>query len=337
MDLYNPLIFCNDSVLRMKNYHNDKVILYPFLDIQHFLKEDPIVILKLFRQPVNLEQGTTLANIILALEPWAKIISNYTDRDVQAYCDACRKLGGIEQEFSFIEISKGLYNNRHYNHLPRKEGEGLSEWLNRDDSHMKTSFFDLENSLSMCGFMEGDDSNYSMSVDFNKIRNTPVFIANKQHNIFSHGRSKEILLNQDIDGVKTYSNHSLFYSEAELSFEELITAVFIDGLFYEKPMSDEDNEAFIAQLDSSMREAKEADYEDIDEISNVSPIRKDEEDLTIEIAPGAFDPLIAHEKEKVSDWETLYHSISHTASIKIGDPELSLREHSYRFFKDENK
>ena len=337
MDLYNQLIFCNDSVLRMKNYHNDKVILYPFLDIQHFLKEDPIVILKLFRQPVNLEQGTTLANIILALEPWAKIISNYTDRDVQAYCDACRKLGGIEQEFSFIEISKGLYNNRHYNHLPRKEGEGLSEWLNRDDSHMKTSFFDLENSLSMCGFIEGDDSNYSMSVAFNKIRNTPVFIANKQHNIFSHGRSKEILLNQDIDGVKTYSNHSLFYSEAELSFEELITAVFIDGLFYEKPMSDEDNEAFIEQLDSSMREAKEADYEDIDDISNVSRIRKDEEDLTIEMAPGAFDPLIAHEKEKASDWETLYHSISHTASIKIGEPILSLRECSYRFFKDEDK
>jgi hypothetical protein len=189
----------------------------------------------------------------------------------------------------------------------------------------------------MCGFMEGDDSNYSMSVAFNKIRNTPVFIANKQHNIFSHGRSKEILLNQDIDGVKTYSNHSLFYSEAELSFEELITAVFIDGLFYEKPMSDEDNEAFIEQLDSSMREAKEADYEDIDDISNVSRIRKDEEDLTIEMAPGAFDPLIAHEKEKASDWETLYHSISHTASIKIGDPELSLRECSYRFFKDENK
>ena len=73
MDLYNPLIFCNDSILRMKNYHNDKVILYPFIDIQHFLKEDPIVILKLFRQPVSLEQGTTLANIILALEPWAKI------------------------------------------------------------------------------------------------------------------------------------------------------------------------------------------------------------------------------------------------------------------------
>ena len=123
IDVYVDLVFCNDSVLRVKSYHEDKEIYYPLSDLQSYYEEDESFIIRFFQQNVFFEQNTTLANVLLAIEPWQNIISKYTDRDVNAYCAACKKPSDAEQTFSFLEISKSSTFSRHYHYLPMKDDE----------------------------------------------------------------------------------------------------------------------------------------------------------------------------------------------------------------------
>ena len=40
IDVYVDLVFCNDSVLRVKSYHEGKEIYYPLSDLQSYYEED---------------------------------------------------------------------------------------------------------------------------------------------------------------------------------------------------------------------------------------------------------------------------------------------------------
>ncbi|MCY9467427.1 hypothetical protein MWG46_08435 [Escherichia coli] len=55
---------------------------------------DPFFLLRFFHHTVLIEEGTTLASIFLAIEPWKASLAAYLDRDVGAYIDEVRKLSG---------------------------------------------------------------------------------------------------------------------------------------------------------------------------------------------------------------------------------------------------
>lgn len=356
MDLYGDLYFCKDSILRILTHRGENQVFYPLIDIQQYLEEDTLFILKFFRSAAYFEKGTTLANAIIALEPWIKVISNYTDRNVKAYFDASRVPTATQQEFSFLEISKGSYTNRHYDLEPYREGEGFLERLNRPDSRILTDYFDQDSGTSMCGFNEGDNSNYSMSMDFDKIKHTPIVLTMKQNNMISDSSRNTPVIKKGVLGVKNTKHFSSFYSEASFNLEEIITAIFIDGLFYEVPQREEDDEALRAILDESARsvgiqlreESKPglrlaaSDGNIVDGFKEETEENNDDAheapEMKTVVAPGAFDSIIEHENEMADDWDRVYKALSGKSLIKE-NIEPAEREKSYRFeaFKKSDK
>lgn len=350
MDLYGDLYFCKDSILRILTQRGENQVSYPLIDIQQYLGEDILFILKFFRSPTYFEKGTTLANAIIALEPWAKVISNYTDRNFTAYCNASKIPTAAKQEFSFLEISKGSYTNRHYDFEPYREGEDFLERLNRPDSRILTDYFDLESGTSMCGFNEGDNSNYSMSMDFDKIKHTPIVLTMKQSNIINDFSRNTPVIKKGVLGVKNTKRSSSFYSETSFNLEEILTAIFIDGLFYEVPQREEDDEALRAILDESARsvgiqlreESKPGLRLAASDGSIVEGFKEEAEEnndnahealeMKTVVAPGAFDSIIEHENEMADDWDSIYKALSGKSSIKE-NIEPAEREKSYRFEK----
>ncbi len=87
------LIFCADSILRFRSDYDSTTAL-PLITLQNEIgkgDDAPYFFLRFFRHEVLVEKGTTLANILLAIEPWQELLTAYLDRDVAAYIDEIRK------------------------------------------------------------------------------------------------------------------------------------------------------------------------------------------------------------------------------------------------------
>ena len=334
IDVYVDLVFCNDSVLRVKSYHEGKEIYYPLSDLQSYYEEDESFIIRFFQQNVFFEQNTTLANVILAIAPWQNIISKYTDRDVNAYCAACKKPSDAEQTFSFLEISKSSTFSRHYHYLPMKDDEDLTDFFNNRNNRIKTDLIDIETRTSMCGFHHGDHEHYSAShIAFDKIKHTPIIVASQQKNIFLGKESK--LLTENIQGLFVDKrNITACYSPAELSFCEAIYAIFIDGLFYHWPMTQERNDAFnqiledaMAEFDAEKENVKQPVLKLVDDTE--PPSDATEKELKVKVAPGAFDSVFEHEAENASEWDEIYTQLANKSNLKIGKMILSEQDKSF--------
>lgn len=331
IDVYVDLVFCNDSVLRVKSYHEGKEIYYPLSDLQSYYEEDESFIIRFFQQNVFFEQNTTLANVLLAIAPWQNIISKYTDRDVNAYCAACKKPSDAEQTFSFLEISKSSTFSRHYHYLPMKDDEDLTDFFNNRNNRIKTDLIDIETRTTMCGFHHGDPEHYSAShIAFDKIKHTPIIVASQQKNIFLGKESKK--LTENIQGLFVDKhNITACYSPAELSFCEAIYAIFIDGLFYHQPMTQERNDAFNQELEDAMAEfeAEKEKGPTLKLVDDTEPSDETEKALKVKVAPGAFDSVIEHEAENASEWDDIYAALANKSSLKIGKMILSEQDKSF--------
>lgn len=331
IDVYVDLVFCNDSILRVKNYHDGKEIYYPLADLQSYYAEDESFIIRFFQQNVFFEQNTTLANVILAIEPWQNIIAKYTDRDVNAYCAECKKPADATQTFSFLEISKSASFSRHYDYIPMKDDEDLNDFFNNKNHRIKTDLIDIETSSTMCGFHRGDHQRYSAShIAFDEIKHTPIIVANQQKNIFLGKESNK--LTDSIQGFFVDKNNiTACYSPAELSFSEAIYAVFVDGLFYHWPMTKERNNAFNQEIEDAMAEFDEGKEKQptlkLVDATN-QPSDAAEKELKVKVAPGAFDSVIEHEMENANEWDEIYAKLVHKSNLKIGKMPMSEQEKS---------
>lgn len=86
--------FCSDSILRFQSDY-DETAAVPLLSIQNVIADtDPFFLLRFFHHTVLIEEGTTLASIFLAIEPWKALLAAYLDRDVGAYIDEVRNRPG---------------------------------------------------------------------------------------------------------------------------------------------------------------------------------------------------------------------------------------------------
>lgn len=273
--------------------------------------------------------------MILAIDPWQNIISKYTDRDVNAYCAACKKLSDAEQTFSFLEISKSASFSRHYDYLPMKDDEDLNAFFNNRNNRIKTDLIDIETGSTMCGFHQSDPERYSASdIAFDKIKHTPIIVANQQKNIFLGKESKSLA--EHIHGLFVDKrNITACYSPAELSFCEAIYAIFIDGLFYHWPMTQERNDAFNQILEDTMAEfdAEQAEKEKQSVLKLVDdtepPSDATEKELKVKVALGAFDSVFEHEAENANEWDEIYASLSNKSNLKIGKMIFSEQDKSF--------
>ncbi|HAW6703109.1 TPA: hypothetical protein JKC59_004606, partial [Salmonella enterica subsp. enterica serovar Enteritidis] len=286
------LIFCSDSILRFQSDY-DETAAVPLLSIQNVIADtDPFFLLRFFHHTVLIEEGTTLASIFLAIEPWKALLAAYLDRDVGAYIDEVRKPSGpTTWDIEWIGIDRRSMVYRAYKRQEMQDGEDFSDYLNRE--RVLTDEFEIESGCEASGFIKGDKERWSISGDVHEIKNLPVILYSKQTLMTS---PKDGLLKKNISGVKS-SKHSCFiYGDTSFSFSEVMEAIFISGLFFYAP---KDAASSLDELKASLAELEEERAENPNAESTGN---ETDEEPTIVVAEGAFDSLAAHMESEKAEW-----------------------------------
>ncbi|EJI0294268.1 hypothetical protein NDZ59_000745 [Salmonella enterica] len=309
------LIFCSDSILRFQSDY-DETAAVPLLSIQNVIADtDPFFLLRFFHHTVLIEEGTTLASIFLAIEPWKALLAAYLDRDVGAYIDEVRKPSGpTTWDIEWIGIDRRSMVYRAYKRQEMQDGEDFSDYLNRE--RVLTDEFEIESGCEASGFIKGDKERWSISGDVHEIKNLPVILYSKQTLMTS---PKDGLLKKNISGVKS-SKHSCFiYGDTSFSFSEVMEAIFISGLFFYAP---KDAASSLDELKASLAELEE---ERAENPNAESTGHETDEEPTIVVAEGAFDSLAAHMESEKAEWQSIKKLCQQEGGlpIRIGNIKMS--------------
>jgi hypothetical protein len=289
------LIFCSDSILRFRSDYDETTAL-PLLSIQKTISDtDPFFLLRFFRHTAMIEEGTTLANIFFAIEPWKELLTAYLDRDVGAYIDEIRiPSKPTTWDLEWIGINRRSSAYRAYQHQDMEENEGFAAYLNRE--RIPSNEFDIENSCDASGFIKGDKERWSLSENVHEIKNLPVILYNKQTLMTLQ---KDDLLRESVSGVSSTDRSRFIYGDTSFSFYEVMEAIFISGLFFHTPhaaaSSFDELKDSLAGLENEM--SKEVE-------SNLSNSGEDKQ-LKIEVADGAFDSLVTYMESETENWQLI--------------------------------
>ena len=294
------LIFCNDGILRFRS-HYDNLTAIPLLAVQESLQEDDhLFILKYFRHHIVIEDGTTLSHVFLALEPWAKVLGIYLDMDVLAYIDEIRKPSQMEPMFDWIGIQKVTSIHRAYQHQDMKPGEHFSRHFNRE--RIPTSWVDMDVAFTATGYKYGDEESYSISGDIHTIKNVPIIVSDRQI-LASYGHEQNNLMDDNYNGVSV--NNKIRYIQGTVIFSlyEILDAIFKDGLFYTSPQVANYDLEMIKKITDKINSddvAKQTMADEPDAVARQKTL--DDKKITIEMAEGAFDPMIEHMQAELKYW-----------------------------------
>ncbi|TCL06637.1 hypothetical protein [Sodalis ligni] len=332
------LIFCKDSILRFRSDYDDLTAV-PLLSIQDCLEEEnALFLLQYFRHRVIIEEGTTLSDMFLAIEPWAGVLAAYLDIDVRAYIDEIRKPSQVEAIFDWIGIQKVTSVHRAYQHPDIHDGEDLTSYFNRE--RIPTKHFDIEAACTANGYKNGDKEHYSISGDIHTIKNVPVVISDRQI-LVSYGQDKNNLLNHRHAGVVVNNKTTYIQGGIAFSLNEVMEALFNDGLFYFSPQIASHDMAKIKEMaeiiEKNEDESREAAlYSGIDEEEKLEAVNK----IKVEIAEGAFDPMIDHMESEQAYWQYVKSLCDSNSElpIRIGqiDEAKSPEHRFYNFIMDDN-
>lgn len=310
------LIFCKDAILRFRSDYDDLTAI-PLLSVQACLKgDDPLFLLKYFRHPVIIEEDTTLSHILLAIEPWAALLGIYLDIDVMAYIDEIRKPSQAESVFDWIGIQKVTSIHRAYQHQDIKPGEDFTSYFNRE--RIPTRRFDIEADYTANGYRRNDKEHYSISGDIHTIKNVPVVVSDRQV-MASYGYEKNNLFNRKYSGVAVNNKISYIQGDINLSFYEIMEALFNDGLFYFSPQAANDNLAMIKKM-AAMLDNDEISHHKSMELNNSdnTDVSSNDKKYSINITEGALDPMVDHIEAEKNYW-------IYIKSLCDSDSELPIR------------
>lgn len=316
------LIFCNDAVLRFQST-TDSSHAIALEDIQNIAdKDNPYFFLKFLGHETIIERGTTLGQILISLEPWEKLVSSLTGRNVAEYIKATKKPTVVSDnqdiiDFDFVNIHKIGYITSDYNHVEWEENEDINEFINKPREPNGQYVLRIENSC--CGYSLEDDINYSLATIFSKIKNLPVNLTKKMfidaNNLLKDGES--------ISSLGSREEQKIIYGKHEYTLQELLEAIIIDGLFYETPQGMDEHTEYLKELfktfkspeDIANEQEQEKEEEVVKEAAN-----DDEKPMKVEIAEGAFDGLIDHYENEKNSWEVVKDHCKSLGkhSIKIG-------------------
>ncbi len=323
--------FCNDATLRFSSYYAQKGnVSIPLTALAEVLgKTNDMMLASVLRRPVIIETGVTVGSFLLALEPWKELVSALTDRQVGEYITELRKPSDEVNAFDRCEIRQMISITREYVPEPRPEGVDWLEWLNRPDRREIKwgDSFNCGAEYDICGYVEGDPSNYSMSTSIHRLKNVPLTI-NRVPALFIRDPEDVKLFNPEAKGVRVLPGRSdctMVAKAAEpdvaISLGELIEVVIAHGLWHDTPQGAvsleeilKDRVASLNEILAEEEEAEEQDDED-DEVEEESEYKG----RRIVIAPGAFDGMgqaIQYESEL---WDELRKaSFVQGAAVRIG-------------------
>lgn len=269
-------------------------------------------IVRYFETPVSFEEGATLSNFLLALEPWKDLLSLYTDRDIGAYITACRRPVAVqdlgEDDISKIVVSSVTDIRRHILRHHEKSLEqcaDIEEYFNSPVTREVTPSLKVDQVFSATGFVASDpETPYSLMGDFNAIRNLPIEVK-------PLGRVQsvddETLFDPNALGAQvTYEGKCVgfdtVFDNGAITLREAIHTIVVNGLFFATP--------------KGMERFNEKIKEDIknDPLPHLSVV-KEESIPTVHIKEGAFDDMIASIDNENTVWNEL---LKQAKNVRIG-------------------
>lgn len=329
------VIFCADGVLRFRSDYDSKRLL-PLVAIQEVLEYSPSkTFLQTLRRKATIEKGSTLGSFLMCIAPWASEAQDFTDRDVQAYITELRKPSGEVNAFDRIEIRQRTFVRRSMVHDPIPDDVDIIDWLNRQREIKWSNNWDVESDYDICGYTNGDPSNYSVSTNIHGIKNVPL-VFNK-NSVLVEGQSKMIphtpLFNPSAEGVWEIGDHNLLAvnssNEETASFSDLLKTVISHGLWYNSPQGCIAHRDLLMSMKERVDEMAAEAAEDAPSLSLVddeyeapagdeAPVIK-----KVVVAPGAFDSLVEHSRSEGEEWELMVEAVSLTTQhvVRIGEVE----------------
>lgn len=326
-NVYGTICFCNDSVLRIKQFINGKTINYPLSDVQSVLEEPESFILQFLNRGAIVEKGTTLSNIILSLSPWKNVLSYFLMIDIDSYCQNCFTEKTTNQDYSYLLIEKRTLFSKKFTNTSKFD---ISK---RDDffkSIKETELFKNSVDFSTCGYIENDEdgNNYSISdISFNKLKDTPVLLSEKHEVVFFIQNREKNIFYEDISGIEVFSKgNERIKTENFFTFSEIIQSIFSYGLFYENPTSEEEESEYredISKLIDIVDRIRE--NEAILKSQNVVPLFKKES--SVHQLVYASDEEDDDENKNDTNYngfddeisEEIYKKLIGNSNIKLGD------------------
>lgn len=319
------VIFSKDGILRFRSQSQDTVAV-PLELIQEAQKVDPYpFFLQQIRKTFILEEGSTVGSFMLCLTPWAEVVSNLTDRNVQAYIDEIRKPSSEQPVFDRCEVRKQITFGRELEYIPAPEGVDWLTWLNRDREPVWLNTYRIDDGYNICGYTNGDPSNYSMSCSIHELKNVPL-VVNRQPVMLTsirndHGPS---LLNVSAAGVSIQSREEGSWktliakgsTDEDMTVSDLIEVVIEQGLWFDTPAGSANLNARLKESMASLN--LEEDAQEVEEVEEQEDEELDSDEdvhMNVSIAPGAFDGVISHFARETSEWEELLSNIQPTGRL----------------------
>lgn len=301
------MIFCNDAKLKFEVMKDKKRYLVPvdfFLNTIHKKKNNAIQLLEILKHSVYIQKGTTLGDILLALEPWQDAISSYVGRDVNAYIAEVKKLFSIEPEEqdkykdAWLDFQSVTIISQEKEKFYKDNGEAVMGFFRRDYtreviSKKLNTFSKTQDEVYQFHMYIGEDPQHCSIPDLRISRNIPVFI-NPNSYILTHDDEVFTTENPAIHAVEKSKFIICKKYNAAINFEDFVYSIFANGFFFHSP---KDAEIAYESISKALEENENYEEDDFD-------ISTDE--LRIEVREGVMDDVYSHLME---EFELVEHYI----------------------------
>lgn len=327
------VVFSKDGVLRFKHCMNGSPSV-PAILICDALGEDPQrFFIQQLRKPVLLESGSTVGSFLLCLQPFAQTVSDLCDRDVQSYIDEIRKPSAETPAFDRCEMRRKVHFGRQMYHEPMPEGVDFVEWLNRPRGEpVYLDTYSISTDFDICGYNNGDASNYSMSTNIHQLKNVPLVI-NRTAALLANKRDSNgaPLFNETAPGVTEHkwgsddrpNTTSVLMAKGEsdedVTVHEFIKTVIEIGLWFHTPQGAIREREMLAEMVKHLPDVTQLDESEPETVTedetNSTPV--DAERLTVQVAEGAFSGISSHYEREQEEWKDVMAKINQTPSMPI--------------------
>lgn len=324
------VVFSKDGVLRFKHCADGSPSV-PLILICDALGEDPQrMFIQQLRKPVLLESGSTVGTFLLCLSPFAQTVTDLCDRDVQSYIDEIRKPSAESLAFDRCEIRRKVHFGRKMYHEPMPDDVDFIEWINRDRGEpVWLDTYSISTDFDICGYTDGDVSNYSMSTSIHKLKNVPLVI-NRTAALLANKREATgtPLFNETAAGVSEHRwgtddrpNAATVLvakgeSDEDITVYEFIKTVIEVGLWFNTPQGAIREHEMLAEMVKHLPDVTHLD-EDEPEDADENSEGEETSGMTVSIAPGAFSGISSHYEREQEEWKELMSKISQIPSMPI--------------------
>lgn len=308
------IVFCSDAVLRVKEEFDSVMLPLVALEKNQITKEksNPFFLLSYFKSQALIEKGTTLTDMILAIEPWADLLASYLNVDMRAYIKEIRKPSEVmsDNKKSWIGVGRTIYISLDFKPLEKQFESSEEEMADifrfgeseeSDELEDNFTFIDTRYASHYTYGRKGSGGFY----DIDKVKHAPVFIKDcLELSSVKSSTSEQTLFNEKAHSLLKDKKLRLLEMKSHfnpITFIDVLDAIFNDGFGCESP------ERLEAERREIERTLNKYDDELIIEDSN--------ETMNIVFSESAQNDIVNMITSQMEGWEHLKKEISARSDV----------------------